>query len=313
MKTMKCTGCNRVLPESSFKVQRFKYGVRDGWATRKRCVDCREKGVPKKKDDRYVRTKTFIQDGVPDGYKVCYGCKATKSISEFSPIKNGKQGVMGTCRKCYSVAKPTRRCMICKEEKDKSLFPAGNPRCSQCSERLAEVKEAKRKEIERAAKARKEASIAKKAEDKRKRDAARKPKSKLSPEQKAARIKASAAKSYAKHGAKYIERRKSKIASLPEDEQKLLRKKQRHWNKIRTYQVRGATGKHTLKQWEELKRKCGYKCQHCGRSESIVALTRDHIVPIARGGSNDISNIQPLCKKCNSSKHNKLESELSYR
>lgn len=103
------------------------------------------------------------------------------------------------------------------------------------------------------------------------------------------------------------------VASLSPEELAEYKKQQRHWNKIRTYQERGATGKHTLKQWEALKAKCGYKCQHCGKKEPQVKLTRDHIVPISRGGSNDISNIQPLCKKCNSSKHNKLESELSYR
>lgn len=33
-----------------------------------------------------------------------------------------------------------------------------------------------------------------------------------------------------------------------------------------------------------------------------VALEADHVVPLTRGGSNDISNIQPLCGTCNRSK-----------
>jgi 5-methylcytosine-specific restriction endonuclease McrA len=40
-------------------------------------------------------------------------------------------------------------------------------------------------------------------------------------------------------------------------------------------------------------------CLKCG-SES--KLTIDHVVPISKGGSNDFSNLQILCEKCNSLK-----------
>ena len=42
-------------------------------------------------------------------------------------------------------------------------------------------------------------------------------------------------------------------------------------------------------------------CQCCGSSQS---LEYDHITPYSCGGSNDASNIQLLCQKCNRSKSN---------
>ena len=40
----------------------------------------------------------------------------------------------------------------------------------------------------------------------------------------------------------------------------------------------------------------GYRCTYCGSDESLEI---DHIVPIARRGTNDISNLQALCRPCN--------------
>ncbi len=45
-----------------------------------------------------------------------------------------------------------------------------------------------------------------------------------------------------------------------------------------------------------------YRCQLCGESAKHVALTVDHIVPRKLGGSDDLSNLQALCHKCNSRK-----------
>lgn len=42
---------------------------------------------------------------------------------------------------------------------------------------------------------------------------------------------------------------------------------------------------------------------------STERLEVDHIIPISRGGTNDISNLTTLCRSCNSSKGKKLYSE----
>ena len=44
------------------------------------------------------------------------------------------------------------------------------------------------------------------------------------------------------------------------------------------------------------------KCCICGRSKDEVPLEVDHIVPISRGGNDEMSNLAALCKDCNSGK-----------
>jgi 5-methylcytosine-specific restriction endonuclease McrA len=54
---------------------------------------------------------------------------------------------------------------------------------------------------------------------------------------------------------------------------------------------------------EEIKLLCesyGNKCLACGDTEAV--LEADHVVPLTKGGSDEISNIQPLCGSCNRKK-----------
>jgi len=59
-------------------------------------------------------------------------------------------------------------------------------------------------------------------------------------------------------------------------------------------------GTHTPAQWDALQAFCRHQCVRCGVSD--CELVKDHILPIYRGGSDSIDNIQPLCRKCNASK-----------
>lgn len=77
-------------------------------------------------------------------------------------------------------------------------------------------------------------------------------------------------------------------------------------SKIRRARKKGAKGTFTLEEWESLKERHNRRCLCCGRAEPEVKLTADHIVPLVRGGTNDISNIQPLCGSCNSRKNIKI-------
>jgi 5-methylcytosine-specific restriction endonuclease McrA len=56
-------------------------------------------------------------------------------------------------------------------------------------------------------------------------------------------------------------------------------------------------GSFTAREFEELCARYGNKCLSCGVTG--IVLEADHCIPLTRGGSDDISNIQPLCGTCN--------------
>lgn len=43
-------------------------------------------------------------------------------------------------------------------------------------------------------------------------------------------------------------------------------------------------------------------CHYCGKKVGPDALTMDHVVPVARGGTSTKGNVVPACDACNKSK-----------
>jgi hypothetical protein len=66
--------------------------------------------------------------------------------------------------------------------------------------------------------------------------------------------------------------------------------------------------KPTVKQYKsvfkKLLHKYNFKCVECNAQEK---LSIDHIQPVSKGGSDDLSNLQILCRSCNSKKGAKWE------
>ena len=52
--------------------------------------------------------------------------------------------------------------------------------------------------------------------------------------------------------------------------------------------------------------KYDWTCQKCGATEN---LSIDHIIPVAKGGGNEDSNLQVLCRSCNSAKGASVDDE----
>ncbi len=63
-----------------------------------------------------------------------------------------------------------------------------------------------------------------------------------------------------------------------------------------------ALGTHEKWEWWRLLRYYGKACAQCGSRRRIH---KDHIVPVSKGGSNGLDNLQPLCESCNLSKGGK--------
>lgn len=57
----------------------------------------------------------------------------------------------------------------------------------------------------------------------------------------------------------------------------------------------------------------GYSCQYCGRHRRSLRhrefLTRDHVLPVSRGGENGWDNVVTACSGCNHRKGNRTPTE----
>jgi 5-methylcytosine-specific restriction endonuclease McrA len=65
-----------------------------------------------------------------------------------------------------------------------------------------------------------------------------------------------------------------------------------------------------IRRWRQRKT---FECYWCSNRFGIRSLQVDHIVPIAKGGRHEASNVCPSCPTCNLKKRDHLQQESAYR
>lgn len=220
--------------------------------------------------------------------KVCVKCKQEKPISEFGKNKKSLDGYWHTCQLCIrfryipveeyieKLSQGLHYCVRCKAWKPVGEFQKRtsdilgiSSRCIICHRGISR---------ETARKYRK-AYVAKGSEWRR------------------------------NNREKHLETRKKWRAKPENAERERARYKawaKTHYDNVkellhrRRARIAKNGGSYTPSEWKLLCAKYDYKCLRCGEKKP---LTPDHVIPISRGGTNNIDNIQPLCKSCNCKKH----------
>lgn len=206
--------------------------------------------------------------------KTCAKCKREQAESEFCKDKRSKDGLRSWCKSCKREAlnewRDKNREHV--RELDRKYY-AADP-----EKQRAEARTAYQNDPERA-KARNKAWYA------------------AHPDYKQERYKQQVEKERARqreYGRKHPEKTKAKLEKW---KAKNPGKQSQYTIKKRNYK---SDGMFTADEWNAMLDRYGHQCLACHATDK--RLVSDHVIPLARGGSNTIDNIQPLCEQCNNRK-----------
>ncbi len=78
-------------------------------------------------------------------------------------------------------------------------------------------------------------------------------------------------------------------------------------SKLRLMRIKQAPGNFTPELWQQRSQMLGSACWYCNEAKGV---TIEHVIPLARGGTNFIANLRPTCKRCNDIKGPKTYKEF---
>lgn len=77
----------------------------------------------------------------------------------------------------------------------------------------------------------------------------------------------------------------------------------RAWEKQRVRKLE-SHGSHNAHEWRAILKRHKSRCAIC---DVFGKMTKDHIIPLSRGGTDFAYNLQPLCMPCNSRKFTRID------
>lgn len=104
---------------------------------------------------------------------------------------------------------------------------------------------------------------------------------------------------YGEERREYFRKRYQQNGAQMRAQHRQYQKSHRAASALKTRRYRARKGHKRIHGWPALRAWFGNCCLCCGAARRIEA---DHVVPLSKGGSDDISNIQPLCRSCNAGK-----------
>ncbi len=216
-------------------------------------------------------------------HKRCSKCGAEKLLTDFGPRKNGRGGLQSACRECRA-------------EQDRAYYYKHQEARQRKSREYWQRNPEKSRENWRAFASthqeyNRQRGVRHYQENRERELAQYKEWAQRNKDHLTRRAKA------------YYRRTKQRQAELFREwshrnpEQVRLRAKRRRARR------KGADGSYTLAEWHLLCAAYDHRCLACGKHEPDIKLTADHVIPLSKGGSDFIDNIQPLCFSCNSAKN----------
>ena len=285
--TKQCTGCGEMKPLSAFYGDKSK---RDG--LRSHCKKCDKEWQPLPKET------------LPDGFKRCTGCQEVLPCSMFCVNRRAKDGLTYRCRGCQKRYSDIPEVKQRKHEYKLAYYAENADRLRAYTREWA----ANNKEYVRAWRhlhyiknaTRIKARVRIYSEEHREE---RRAYGRLWREENKDSLRAYARQRYLSNKSLYNQKNRLWRQNNPD--------KVRAIKHRRRARLAGNGGSHTAEEIGALRIQQHNRCAYCQRWTQ--QLQTEHIVPIKRGGTDDISNICLACPTCNSSKGDKLLSEWIHR